>query len=245
MLILEKFELSACLDRRVLVARVCRREFSGADLQDSDPDRDEHLHSVVGTQRLVRLCQDLARVPAEHRAALDYDLRDHHEQRRGDSLAADIRDHHAQMILINKEEIVEIAADLPGRIHHSVDIERAALRQSRENAGQHALLDLVGHVQFRADPLLLRSDTPHLGHVFHRPVGQFGKRFRQHLYLTVRPIRVFHHEFQVGLIQARDPLRDQVQGPHDLFAEDQRRNKGQNRYDQQEQRHCAPDRFHS
>ena len=74
------------------------------------------------------------------------------------------------MILINKEEIVEVAADLSGRIHHSVNVELSALRESRENTGQHALLDLVGHVQLRADPLLLRGDTPHLSHVFHCPV---------------------------------------------------------------------------
>ena len=92
------------------MAGVGRRQFSGAELQDSHPNRDEHAGPVVGTQCVVGFVQDLSGGLTQLGTALENDLGYHHEEGRGDPLAGDVRHHQAQVILIDQEEVVEIAA---------------------------------------------------------------------------------------------------------------------------------------
>ena len=114
------------------------------------------------------------------------------------------------MIVIDQEEIIEIAADLSGRIHRRVDIEFAPLREGREDAREHALLDLIGHVQLRADPLLLRGDGFHFIHIQHCPVRKFGKRFRKYFDLIPCAELIFHLEFQICTAKRRNSLCDRI-----------------------------------
>ena len=50
------------------------------------------------------------------------------------------------MVIVNQEEVIKITANLLGRIHGGIQIELGSFRECRENAGQHAFLDLLGHL---------------------------------------------------------------------------------------------------
>ena len=79
--------------------------------------------------------------------------RDHHEQCGGHALAGDVRHDQAKVIVIDQEEIVEIAADLLGGRHAGVDVKFVPIRESREGMGQHGSLDVRRQLQFVLDPL--------------------------------------------------------------------------------------------
>ena len=62
------------------------------------------------------------------------------------------------MVVVNEEEIVEIAADLFGGSHRSVQIELLSFGERREDSRQIIRLNLRGDVQFCSNALLLRCD---------------------------------------------------------------------------------------
>ena len=75
---------------------------------------------------------------------MDQGGRQHHEKGSGNALAGYVADDQAQVILINQEEVIQVAADLPGRGHGGIEIELMSVRERRENLGQEAGLDPGG-----------------------------------------------------------------------------------------------------
>ena len=73
------------------------------------------------------------------------------------------------MILVDHKEVIEVSAHIQGRCHGRVKRKFRSLRIRREDAGQHALLDLLGQVQLRLDPFLLRRHGPEILGVLHDP----------------------------------------------------------------------------
>ena len=61
-------------DGGILMAGAGRGEFAGGDLQNAEPDRDEHILLVVGTNGVVGGGQDIGRGAAQHGAVLQDDL---------------------------------------------------------------------------------------------------------------------------------------------------------------------------
>ena len=59
------------------------------------------------------------------------------------------------MVLIDKEEIVKVAAYLFGRVHRSVYIEIIALRERRKDVGKGLCLYPRSHRQFVVDTVFL------------------------------------------------------------------------------------------
>ena len=138
------------------MARVGRLQFPGPQVQDAEPDGHEHLLLVILADPVVRRLQDFPRAHTGHRDILDHDLGGHHEQRRGNALAAHVRHDQRQMVVIDQEEVVEVAAYFLRRLHRRVNVKFRAVRECREHARQHICLDAGRQRQFRADALLLR-----------------------------------------------------------------------------------------
>ncbi len=145
---LEELEsVVAVLDGGVLVTAVGICELAGGDLEDSEPDGDEHLFRVVRADGRVGLGQDLARGDAEHRTALDDDLGGHHEEGGRDAFAGDVGHNEAEVIVVDQEVVVEVAADFLGGVHAGVEVEFTAIREGREDVRHHGLLDGVRGVE--------------------------------------------------------------------------------------------------
>ena len=127
-------------------------------LQDTQPYRDEHFLRVMLTNTLINHTKHLSgRSVIMDRELIQEDLGDHHKQRRGNALTGYIGDHNAEMILIDQEEIIEIAADLFGGYHGSIDVKILTFGERGECIRQRIRLDRLRQGQLRTDTLLLRG----------------------------------------------------------------------------------------
>ena len=238
MLVLDDLEPAVAHHDRVLVSCVRRGHFAGTDLEDTQPDCDKHLHLIIRTKGFIGFGQNLARRPAKHRAALQNDLGDHHKQRCRHAFSADVRHDDAQMIFIDQEKVVEVAADFSGRIHDRIDVEFFSLREGRENAGQHALLDLVRHLQLRADPLLLRCYRLNFVQIQDGLMGQFGEGLSENFDLIPRPILIPHGKFQVVLTQRGDLACYVVERLYNSLTQNQRPGQHEDRHQKKKDHDC-------
>ena len=75
------------------------------------------------------------------RDGLDLGAGHRHVKRGRDAFARNVADDHAEMIVIDEEEIEEVAADGFGRSHLGVDVEVGALGERRERARDQRVLD--------------------------------------------------------------------------------------------------------
>ena len=178
--------------------------------------------------------QDACRGHAHHGHALQDDLACHHEQRRRNALAGYVRNDHAQVVVVDEEVVVEVAAHLLGRGHAGINLKLRPIREGRENVGQHRRLDVRRQRQLRADSFLFRRDLHHLGHVFHGFVRNRREGLGQLLNLIAGLVGVLHLEFQVPFIELRNAPGHGVQGLYDPPAEYQRACEGQQHDDQQQ-----------
>ena len=72
-----------------------------------------------------------------------------HKQRSGDTLAAHIGYHQSNAVVVDAEEVVEVAADVLRRLHRGIDVQLVAdLGEGRELLWQDELLDFLGRNQF-------------------------------------------------------------------------------------------------
>ena len=62
------------------------------------------------------------------------------------------------MVIINEEEIIEIAADLLGRFHRSEDVKLFSSGEWREYIRQHIRLNFCRKLKFCPDTLFLSSN---------------------------------------------------------------------------------------
>ena len=152
-------------DGRVLVPGVGTFHAARGYFQNTQPHGDEHLRIVVLAQLAVHLFQHRLGGQAALRRRLQQRFGDHHKQCRRNALPGYVGHDQRQMVIIHQEEIVEIAAHLLGRGHGGVNIELMPLRERRENARQHGSLDMPGHVQLRADALLLRRNAAQIADI--------------------------------------------------------------------------------
>ena len=204
---------SLAADGRVLVAGAGAGHLAGGDLQYAQPHRHEHLRLIVGADGLVRLREDLAGAAAQHGAALQDHLADHHEQRRRHALAADIRDHHAQVVVVDQKVIVEVSPHFPGGVHAGVQVEFRPIGVGREHMGHHAGLDQVRHAQLRADALLFRRDAGDVVDVLPGLLRKVVEGQGQQLDLVVRAVAVLHVEQLSGIAAVGDVPGHLFNGP--------------------------------
>ena len=129
------------------------------------------------------------------------------------------------MIVVDEIEIVKVASDLSGRIHHAEDVEILTLREGRELVRDRGLLDLAGKRQLGDDPFLVRRER---GQVF-----DIADHVRLHRVDGVRePGKLFEFadlaerlSLGVFLRKARRFIGDLLDGGDELLANKQRGNR--------------------
>ena len=175
MLVYNQFKRSVFpADHRMLMAGVYRPALAGGNFKDPQPYGHKEFFVVSFAKLVIHIPENLRRAVPHLPPVLDQGFGNNHEQGRGNPFTGHVRHHHGQVIFIHQEEVVEVPAHLFRRVHDRKDIELAAVRESRENSGQHIRLDPVGHVQLGADMFLLRGHPGQVVHVIqqvqlHRP----------------------------------------------------------------------------
>ena len=121
------FEERKCLpprpDERILMAGARSRDAAGGDFIDAEPHRHEHRRRVALQNGAVGECEHFRRRVLFLGKVLDHVLAHHHEQGCWNTLAGNIGNREAEVIVVEIEEIVEVAPDLPGRLHGCIQRE--------------------------------------------------------------------------------------------------------------------------
>ena len=102
------------------------------------------------------------------------------------------------MVIINKEEIVEISADLLGRVHCCEDIKLRPLGERREDIREHIRLDLRCKLQLCSYTFLFLSYLGYILDILSCLGGKVCKALREHLHLIARSVSVLHFKGLVG-----------------------------------------------
>ena len=137
-LILEDLELPVRLpNNRVFMAGICRRDEAGRQLEDAEPDRDEHIFVIMLVNLVVHSLQTLLRRVTQQKYVVEKRLCDHHVHGSRNTFSGDIRHDKGEMIIVYQEEIVEIAGNLLCRYHGGINIEIFSVRVSRKIRREH------------------------------------------------------------------------------------------------------------
>ena len=207
--------------RGMLVTGVGDDSLSRLEINYRKPDGHEELCSVSFEELVVHVVKDLGRTSTHQGPVLYKGLGNDHEQCSRHSLSGYIGDHKCKMVLVNKEEVVEVSSDLPCRNHRGIDIELASLRIRREYAGKHVGLYLGGNVELGTNSLLLRSDFGDLFDVVLVPFGQILEGLCKNLDLIVRLVNLVHLEYEITVAQLCDVLCQMHQRIGDPLSEKQ------------------------
>src|SRR4029079_7267497 len=99
-------------------------ELSAREIEDPGKKGDEHHFRIVARNLFVGGRGDDADIArrAAQRGALKKRFSERHEKARRDALSRHVADRKIEMVEIDLEEIVEVAADFPRREHDRVEI---------------------------------------------------------------------------------------------------------------------------
>ena len=117
-----------------------------------------HEHTVHGLlrQQRVRIGDTLGSPCASDACGTDQRSAHGHEDGSWYALAAHVGNHEADVVLVDAEEVVEVAAHVLRRIHRGGYVELVGiLWERREDPRQDGLLNLSGHSQVALDRLQL------------------------------------------------------------------------------------------
>ena len=211
MLVLEELERAVGMaEGGVLVARVGGRQDAGRHFEDAEPGGDEHVLVVAFTQLLVDVGEDFGRRAAQLGAVLDHDLGRHHEEGGRGAFAGNVRNDEAEVVVVDEEEVIEVAADFLGGGHMGVKAELVPFRERREGVRDDPLLDAARDIQFAFHPVFLGRDRLQVLGVIHD--GEF------HLVDVHR--QQFDLVFALGGVSQRDFGQFVVPGEPDGFRGD-------------------------
>ena len=129
-------------DGRRAVAAVGIDETPRAAVENADPERYEHHVGIVGSELVVHLLDRLRRHEAVADCVANERERHAHEERRGDALAGHVAEDEHLTIVGQLEDVVEIAADLLGRIHDGGRLHALGAEAVR-GVGEHAELNFM------------------------------------------------------------------------------------------------------
>ena len=99
------------------MAGTCSGELTGAEFKYAQPYGHEHISIIIGIDQLVDPLKYFRRRASHQGMVVDKDLRGHHKQCRRNTLSGYVCDDHGKMIFVDHKEVIEISADLFGRIH--------------------------------------------------------------------------------------------------------------------------------
>ena len=130
------------------MAGVAKAQAARSQVKNAGEHRNEQHLGIVARDLGVRAQNDLAYVEfIAQGAAFAQCLADRHEQAGRHALAGDIANRDEQVIVIDLEEIEEIAADMLGRNNFGLEIE-ARIGQEILRFGQDPHLDAEGRSEF-------------------------------------------------------------------------------------------------
>ena len=178
--------------RRMLVTGVSGNSPARADLNHGRPHSDEKLRLVSLAQLVVGIPKCLSGTFAVLQVSLNQYPRSHHEQCSGNTLSGYICHYQSYVIIIDQEEIVEVASYLLSRIHAGVDVKFSAHRESRESMRQYGCLDVCRQLQLILNPLtlclfaMLFFKCPHLS-AYIQPHQQKDNNKRRERYKEIEP----------------------------------------------------------
>ena len=129
--------------RRIVPAEAVL-QLAGVGMQDSVKHRHEDPGLALAAQHLVGITQTRGGFGALQRDGLQQGPAHRHEQRRRNPLPGDVADYETEPLLVDQEEVVEIAADHAGRRHLGVNAEvvAAGAELARQNRRLNARRDL-------------------------------------------------------------------------------------------------------
>ena len=132
------------------------------------------------------------------------------------------------MVVIHHEEVIEVSADLLGRLHGGKEAELMPVGERRKESGQLAALNRIGHGKLGPDTFLLCRNPLHLIHILQRFRRERGKRFCQYLDLISGTVFIFHHKLQILSPERVHFLGHALQGVYDPFGNRERCHATQN-----------------
>ena len=128
--IFEEFKLTVCFfNHRILMSCVCSHDFTGGECQDPKPYRHKHAGLIVLDDHLICLLKDCLWGSPHDRKIVDHNLGDHHKQGSRNAFIRNIGNDQPQVIMVDQEKVVEIAADCLCRGHGAVNGKAFILRK--------------------------------------------------------------------------------------------------------------------
>ena len=120
------------------------------------------------------------------------------------------------MVLVDKEEVIKVSADLLGRGHAGIDIELMTVREGREFVGQHICLDPGSQRQLCSHAFLLRRHGKNISEILLHLLRQFSESIGKDLDLVPRLVDIVHFEYKLVACHILDPLCHNMDGIGDL-----------------------------
>ena len=139
-------QFKACsrrFQRGIFVTGIGSRQFSGGDLQDAQPDRHKHLLGIsIADLRIdgLQYFGGALFIFRTHCRMPDQGHGDHHKQRCRNTFSGDIRNDQAQVVVVDQEKVVKVAADFLGGLHGCEEIKFLPVRKGRKVFGKRAQL---------------------------------------------------------------------------------------------------------
>ena len=120
-------------------------DHSRTEVVDGIKHGDKHIAHGIGGQQAVDLRHTGRNTLALQALGTDNSTADSHEQCCGNALATDVGNHQSNAVVVNAEEVVEVATNVLGGLHRCVDIHLIAhLREWGKDARQDILLNVAG-----------------------------------------------------------------------------------------------------
>ena len=112
-----------------VVASVHIGELATAQVQYAVEHGDEHHLVVLGAELVVQRCDGRSGEAQEQCVALEQSARDSHEEGGRNALARDIGHDQGQVLVVDREVVIEVAPHLLGRNHCGRDVDLTQIRR--------------------------------------------------------------------------------------------------------------------
>ena len=130
---------------------------TGANVVDGVEHGDEHRFNALFTQQVVRLRQTHTGIVTLQGNGADERTADGHEDGGGNTFSRYVGHYQSDVVVVNAEEVVEVASDILCRGHHSRQVELVlVLGEWREDTWQDGLLDFSCYCEVGLQRLQLR-----------------------------------------------------------------------------------------
>ena len=127
-------------------------------IENTEPHRHKHVRFIVFRKSGVGFRKNVRWSIAGRCDGADGGFGGHHEHGGGNALSRDIRDEKRDVVVVEKEEIIEVAADLLGGFHLGEDVEFQYVRIWRKDAWEGGGLNGFGYLHLLVHAILSLFD---------------------------------------------------------------------------------------